>query len=138
MSYDFEKEKREAIEAGERALSSLRRAKNELNSARSWGIFDILGGGLISSAIKHSKVSNASRYIEEARYDLKKFSNELNDVSGYYGTDFGISDFAMFADFFFDGLIADFYVQSKINNARAQVDEAISRVEGALDRLNGI
>jgi uncharacterized protein (DUF2164 family) len=44
----------------------------------------------------------------------------------------------MFADFFFDGLIADFYVQSKINNARAQVDEAISRVEGALDRLNGI
>ena len=138
MPYDLEKERREAIEAGERALSSLRRAKSELNSARGWGIYDILGRGLISSAIKHSKISNASRCIEEAKYDLKKFSTELNDVSGYYGTDFGISDFAMFADFFFDGFIADFYVQSKINRARAQVDEAIFRVEGVLNKLCGM
>ena len=138
MSYDLEKERQEAIDAGERALRSLRRAKSELNSARGWGIYDILGGGLISSAIKHSKISNASRCIEEAKYDLKKFSNELNDVSGYYGTDFGISDFAMFADFFFDGFIADFYVQSKINKARAQVDEAIFRVESVLNKLCGM
>ena len=138
MTYDIVKEKREAIEAGERALRSLRQAKSDLNSARGWGIYDILGGGLISSAIKHSKISNASRCIEEAKYDLKKFSTELNDVSGYYGTDFGISDFAMFADFFFDGFIADFYVQSKINKARAQVDEAIFRVEGVLNKLCGM
>ena len=38
MGYDIEKEKREAIEAGQRALSSLRTAKENLNSAKNWGL----------------------------------------------------------------------------------------------------
>ena len=33
MTYDIVKEKQEAIEAGERALRSLRQAKSDLNSA---------------------------------------------------------------------------------------------------------
>ena len=55
MSYDFEKERNEAILAGERALDSLRAARDELNSAGNWGIVDLLGGGLISGLVKHSK-----------------------------------------------------------------------------------
>ena len=34
MGYDIEKEKREAIEAGRRALNSLQTAKENLNSAK--------------------------------------------------------------------------------------------------------
>ena len=45
MGYDIEKEKREAIEAGRRALSSLRTAKENLNSAKNWGLVDMFGGG---------------------------------------------------------------------------------------------
>ena len=45
MGYDIEKEKREAIEAGQRALSSLRTAKENLNSAKNWGLVDMFGGG---------------------------------------------------------------------------------------------
>ena len=41
MGYDIEKEKREAIEAGQRALSSLRTAKENLNSAKNWGLVDM-------------------------------------------------------------------------------------------------
>ena len=37
MGYDIEKEKREAIEAGRRALNSLSVAKENLNSAKNWG-----------------------------------------------------------------------------------------------------
>ena len=36
MGYDIEKEKREAIEAGRRALNSLQAAKENLNSAKNW------------------------------------------------------------------------------------------------------
>ena len=36
-----------------------------------------------------------------------------------------ISDFLSFADYFFDGIIADWMVQSKIKDARFQVDKAI-------------
>ena len=38
MGYDIEKEKREAIEAGRRALTSLQAAKENLNSAKNWGL----------------------------------------------------------------------------------------------------
>ncbi len=37
MGYDIEKEKREAIEAGQRALSSLRTAKENLNTVQKIG-----------------------------------------------------------------------------------------------------
>lgn len=37
MAYDFEKEKREAIDAGNKTLESLRTAKENLDSARNWG-----------------------------------------------------------------------------------------------------
>lgn len=135
MAYDIEKERKEARYAGERALTSLRRAKQELNSARGWGIYDLLGGGMISTLIKHGKMDKARGYIEEAKWELQKFSKELQDVTYMSGVDFGIGDFATFADFFFDGMLADFYVQSKINEARRQVDEASRRVEKILSRL---
>lgn len=132
---DFERERREAVDAGENALRSLRNAKSELRSARGWGIYDILKGGMISTAIKHSKMSNAARDIEQARWDLQKFSREVSDVTAITGVDFAVGDFAIFADYFFDGLIADFYMQSKIKKALAQVDEAIYRVENILSQL---
>ena len=47
----------EAILAGEQALDSLQEAKKQLNSARAWGIYDLVGGGVISSVIKHSKIN---------------------------------------------------------------------------------
>lgn len=133
--YDIEKEKKEAYDAGNRALISLRRAKADLDSARTWGIFDIFGGGFLSTAIKHGKMSDASSEIEQAKWDLHNFSRELNDVTDLTGIDFGVGDFASFADFFFDGVLADFYVQSKINEARYQVNEAIWKVERVLDNL---
>ena len=43
MGYDIEKEKREAIEAGRRALNSLQTAKENLNSAKNWGLVVLLG-----------------------------------------------------------------------------------------------
>jgi hypothetical protein len=45
MAYDIEREKREAIDAGYRALQSLNNAKAEQNSAKNWGLVDLFGGG---------------------------------------------------------------------------------------------
>ena len=61
MAYDFEKERNEAIDAGERALTSLRAARGELQSAGNWGLLDLFGGGMISGLVKHSKMGNAWR-----------------------------------------------------------------------------
>lgn len=135
MEYDFYKETQEAIYAGERALSSLRAAQKELSSARNWGIYDMLGGGFISTLIKHNKMDNAQSYMEQARYDLQSFSRELRDVDRAVDLNINTNDFISFADWFFDGFVADWLVQSRINEARRQVDEAIRQVEMIVGRL---
>lgn len=60
MDYNYEKERQEAIDAGNRALFSLRAAQGQLNSAKNWGVVDLLGGGLITSIIKRSKMETRS------------------------------------------------------------------------------
>ena len=134
-AYNIEKEMREAIQAGENALYSLQAAREELQKSGNWGIVDLLGGGLITSLIKHSKMDNASRLMENAKYDLKRFQKELRDVTVNTNLSIDCSDFLTFADFFWDGIIADWLVQSKINDAKSQVDEAIAQVEQILRGL---
>ena len=135
MSYDYDKERREAVWAGERAKSSLQAALNVLNSARNWGIYDILGGGLISSLIKHSKMDKASGYIEQAKADLRSFSRELVDIQEYANVDLSTGDFWGFADWFFDGLLSDWVMQKRINEARGQLQHAILKVDSVLERI---
>ena len=93
MTYDLEKEKREAIDAGSRALRSLRAAQDNLNSAKNWGIWDMFGGGFISTMVKHSKMDQAKQNMEEARNDLRNFSRELNDVNMTCRLDIETGDF---------------------------------------------
>ena len=126
---------REAIAAGERALSSLYVAQDKLNSARGWGIFDMLGGGFIADLIKHSKMEEASKSMEEAKYSLQRFRKELSDVNGNFNLQLNIGGFLSFADFFFDGFVADYLIQSKISDAKEQVSDAIYKVESILKEL---
>lgn len=128
-------EVQEAIYAGERALNSLRAAQAELNSARNWGIADLFGGGFLIDMFKHSKMRNASACMEEAKKDLQLFQRELRDVSVYAELKMNIGDFLVFADFFFDGLVADYLVQSRIAEAREEVAQAIWQVEHILADL---
>ena len=115
--YNRNIEVREAIEAGERALASLRDARESLGSARNWGLLDLLGGRSISGLVKHVKIDNARQSL-----DLQ-------------GLNIEIGDFLTFADFFFDGFLADILVQSKIRQAQDRIDDAIYRVESVLRQL---
>lgn len=133
-----DKEIREAIQAGERALKSLREAERRLSSAGSWGIVDILGGGLITSAVKHSKIDAASSYLNEAKADMRVFQRELKDIPDMDGLGIDIGGFLTFADFFFDGLIADCMVQSRIRDAQNRVSSAAGRVEAMLRKLRAM
>ncbi|MBQ9032477.1 MAG: hypothetical protein IJ106_13655 [Parasporobacterium sp.] len=135
MSYNYQKECREAIDAGNRALDSLKDAKACLDSARNWGIFDMLGGGLLSGLIKRSKINDAQNLMRQARQDLQSFSRELGDVHMSGEMDVEINDFIGFADLLWDNFLVDWMMQDRINNARSQVDEVIGRVEQIVSRL---
>lgn len=135
MPIDYSREREEAIQAGQRARYSLKNALDALNSARGWGIYDMFGGGFIAGMIKHSKMNKASNYIEQAKIDLRNFSRELGDVREYTDVNLSTGDFWGFADWFFDGLLSDWVMQDRINDARNQVQQAIYRVDSILSRL---
>ena len=131
----IEKEKREAIEAGRRALNSLSAAKENLNSAKNWGLVDMFGGGFFSTMLKHSKMDHAKQNMDQAKYDLRNFSRELNDVNMACDLHIDTGDFLSFADYFFDGFVVDWMVQDRINTAKRQVEEAIRRTESIVNQL---
>jgi len=49
--------------------------------------------------------------------------------------DLGIDDFLGFADWFFDGLLVDWMVQSKINNAKDQINSLDEKIDSLINRL---
>lgn len=105
MGYDIGKEKREAIDAGYRAINSLKTARDNLNSAKNWGLLDMFGGGFFSTMLKHSKIDQARQNMEQAKYDLRNFSRELNDVNIACDLNINIGDFLSFADYFLMDLL---------------------------------
>jgi len=126
------RELQEAIQAGNRALTSLEATQSQLRSASNWGTWDVLGGGVISTAIKHSKIDNARQQAHAAQRDLRHFQEELADAGERLNVSLEIGGFSKFADYFFDGLIADWIVQSKIRDASSACSSIISQVSAAI------
>ena len=102
---DYRREINEAMQAGQEALRCLSQARDCLNSAGNWGIVDMLGGGLITTYIKRSKMKDADLLVQQARSALKRFQKELTDVENIPEFRIETGDFLTFADYFFDGLV---------------------------------
>lgn len=129
------KELREAIEAGRAVLGGLGLAINSLQGAKNWGTWDMLGGGMLSTAVKHSKIEDARNEIYKIQHLLQRFRKELQDVGRNPVLRIEIGSFATFADYFFDGLIADWTVQSRINNAIDNVHGMTRQIERIMSDL---
>ncbi len=135
MEGNYEIERQEAIDAGKKALHNLRRALSDLEGARSWGVYDIIGGGLISSLVKHNRMDTARQHISEAKRSLHLFEKELRDLENLESINLDTQDFLGFADVIFDGILADVAMQRRINDARVSLLQTINRVEDILRNL---
>jgi len=131
-----QKEIKEAIDAGKRANNALLDMKDNLSSAKSWGVWDMMGGGLISNMAKHSAIDKASSSGKNAEHYLKLFKKELSDVNQFTDLKIDITSFTKFADFFFDGFFVDWFVQSKINNSLFNVNNVYERIDIIISELN--
>ena len=129
------REIQEAIQAGQAARRALEEMSSDLSGAESWGVWDMVGGGIMSTFAKHGCLDDAQDAAYEARRALSRFRTELADVSSDQVPDVELGDFAVFADYFFDGLFADLFVQSRIQEAQAQVAAVAQRVERVIARL---
>lgn len=130
------KELQEALDAGISVQEDLRLAEESLNSARNWGTYDMLGGGMISTHIKHSRIDGAMEHVYRAENNLQRFSKELRDVGDTLSVDMKIDGFLTFTDYFFDNLITDWFVQGRINEILNQVITKASQVDELMDHLS--
>jgi hypothetical protein len=127
----------EAIQAGEQAISGLKRVRDAMQSASSWGVWDMLGGGLIATAVKHSRIDDARAEAYQVQELLRRFRRELADIDALSREVLtGIDGFETFADFFLDGLIFDWIVQSKIDRSLQNTRQMIDKVHTLLRELN--
>lgn len=133
------KEVKEAIMAGDSVMTSLDKVEKSLNSAEGWGTWDMFGGGgLLTNIIKHDHINDARNAATEVQTKLNRFATELSDINVSSSITIDIDGFVKFADFFFDGLISDWIVQSKIHDSQKSVNNIRRDVRKVLDRLSNI
>lgn len=123
----------EARSAGQTAQGGLDRVSDLLRSAEGWGTWDMLGGGLLSTMIKHSRVDDARTELMKVRHSLDVFRRELSDVGGDIDLpSVDLDGFTRFADYFWDNFFVDWIVQSRIGEALRAVQDAQRQVEHLL------
>ena len=132
------KELQEAISAGNAALSTTQQVLSSLDSAEGWGTWDLFGGGLVADLAKHSHLDEAQGAIEQLQSQLRRFKTELADVTIQADMQVNVDGFLRFADYFFDGLFADWAVLDKINQSQSQVQNTKSQIAGVLSRLDSM
>lgn len=129
------KEYSEAIEAGNKSSAALSKAVSSLESAKGWSTWDMVGGGMISTAIKHGHLDDSKEHIHSAQTKLRWFQEELSDVVNHDKIELDVGGMLTFADYFFDGIIVDWMVHGKINDSLQQVEQSKSKVDHLISQL---
>lgn len=130
------KEIREAISAGSSARATADQILSELDSADNWNTWDMLGGGgIITHVAKHSHLDSAQDLVSELQTKLRRFKTELADIQIQADVQVNIDGFLRFADYFFDGLFADWAVGNRISQSHSSVAGTKHRITQTLEKL---
>lgn len=132
------KEISEAIFAGNQAMNTVNEILTDLNDAEGWGIWDLAGGGLMSDLVKHNCLDEAQENVQKLQGELLRFKTELADVSVDAQLQVRVDGFLRFADYFFDGLFADWTVLDHINESQGEVIKVQSQIRQLLSNLTAM
>ena len=84
---------------------------------------------------KFAFFSKAVYEFAKAKEDLLIFEDKLKSIQVPADLSMEIGSFLSFADFFFDGPIADYLVQSRIQKTLEDIDDAITHVESIINSI---
>ncbi len=133
------KEIREAVSAGQSALGTADSVLSELEDADGWNTWDLIGGGgIITHMAKHGHLDDAQEKVEQLQGKLRRFKTELADINIQADMQVNIDGFLRFADYFFDGLFADWAVGDKISESQSSVQEVKNQINSALSKLSSM
>lgn len=127
----------DAVLAGEQALEALDDLKAALSSAENWGVWDMFGGGLLVTHAKHSRINDARQIAHHAQQYLRRLQTELEELNQTADLQVNTGTLLSFADYFIDGLLADWIIQSRIHHSKQQVEQTSTNVQQLLTILRG-
>ena len=133
-----EKEIREALAAGNRCLFAANSVIENLEKASGWGTWDIIGGGTMSTLIKHDYMNKAQASVSTLQTELRYFRSELADVKIYSNLNVQTDSLTTFADFFFDNIFIDLSVQDRIRSSLTTINETKTRIQSSISKLNSL
>ena len=84
---------------------------------------------------KHGHLDDAQDLVETLQDKLRSFKTELADVSINADMQVNIDGFLRFADYFFDGLFADWAVADRISESMSAVQKTKDQIGRLVDRL---
>ena len=128
----------QALILTDQLIAELDQAERQLTSARNWGFLDVLGGGLITDLIKHSKLNNAKSSMDRVNYLLQELRRALGGISMAGDYSMNVGGFETFADFFFDSGIVDVYMTAKIMSSLNEVRNLKNRCYELRSRLSSV
>ena len=123
------------IAAGKTALHTVNEVLETLHNAEGWSTWDVMGGGLMADLAKYEELDDAQEQIEQLQVELRRFKTELADVEITADLQVTVDSFLKFADFFFDGLFADWAVLDHINQAQSRVENTKDQIKRVLALL---
>lgn len=130
------REVNEAIAAGNSARSTAECIMSELDDADGWNTWDMIGGGgVLTHMAKHSHLDEAQDLVYKLQSQLRRFKTELTDIQIDADLQVNVDGFLRFADYFFDGIFADWAVGDRISQSRSSVESTKSQIGRMLVRL---
>lgn len=130
------KEIEEAIQASKKLISVLRSTAEELSTSKGWGTWDIFGGGMLTSLVKHDHLNRASQLIKDSQDKANALTQELSDLNYYFDFDLlDLDSLTVAFDTFFDNIFSDLSVQSQIAKASDNIHLNLEKAERLLEKL---
>lgn len=133
-----QKELTEAVDAGRRALDTADRLLRSLEDAGGLAVWDLAGGGLLADLAKHSTLDEAQQQLNCLHAQLGRLRTELADVTVRASVSVQIEGFDRFADYFFDGLLADWNAMDQIERSKEQAGRTRFEIQTVLKKLDGM
>lgn len=130
-----EKEIKEAIRAGKKALETAEKIVASLDSAKGWSTWDLLGGGMLADMGKYKELDQMQEFVETLQEELHELKSELADVTVQSDIQVKIDGFLRFADYFFDGIFTDLAVREQIQLSLEQAQKTAGQLQTVLARL---
>lgn len=130
-----EKEIKEAIRAGKKALETAEKIVASLDSAKGWSTWDLLGGGMLADMGKYRELDQMQEFVETLQEELHELKSELADVTVQSDIQVKIDGFLRFADYFFDGIFTDLAVREQIQLSLEQAQKTAGQLQTVLARL---